>query len=582
MPREKKKPIDVSKLAGVPPTDIRELDVLQKIHAMYAMGRLEYLLLDHQLDDYHDFHRWNVLRQLPGYLQVMEAQGGLFDNLWVDECGRRYGKTAQWLVRDYEAAVRRPGARGLIACAFQKNIGEIIVPLTKVLFKDAPPGYFPEYHGTKGAEHECLYIEATDSIVKLVGIDKHPDATRGQFLDFAHLSECCFVKGLEELVTATIMPQFQGRPWAWIGLESSTARQPDCDFNRVFRIDAQARGTYRKHTIRDNSRLSDEEIVKEENRCGGRESVVCRRELYCEETRDPDDMIVPEFDESYHVVDPREWPMPKYALAGVGLDPGVTDPLGLVFGYMDWERQTLVIQSDWMKSNASTGEAASVIRATELDLWGSEHKEPGTKGRDAQLPHAQLTGAGKLWVPPPGALTYWEMNSRTLRPSPFIRVSDVANRFILDLNEDHGLNVHKAEKGPGSADADLQHLRMMFQYKAKSGYPRIVILRNGRTEHLIAQLRSGMWNTDENGHRTDWARSKALGHCDCLAALKYLARELVTYKNRNPNRPSVLDIHDSEVHIPTKIREEVRGPAAPVFNRAAGSQASRPARGFRR
>lgn len=574
--------LDHAKFAHVQPTNIRELDVLQKVHAMFALGRLDFILREYQVSDYRDFRRWNVMRQMPGYQAIVEAQGALYDNLWLDECGRRYGKTVQWLVRDVEEAIRRPGCRGLIACAFQKNIGEIIVPLTKVLFKDAPPGYFPEYHSTKGAEHECLYVPATDSIIKLVGIDKHPDATRGQFLDFAHISEGAFVKGLEELVTATIMPQFIGRPHAWIGIESSTARVSDCDFNRVFRVDAQLRDCYRKHTIRDNSTLSEEEIAKEERRCGGKDSVVAQRELYCVESRDPDDMIVPEFDESFHVVDPADWPMPTYALAGVGLDPGVTDPCGLVFGYMDWARQTLVIQSAWQRGNASTGEVASVVRATELDLWGSEHKEPGEKGRDTKLPSAEFTGAGKLWVPPQGALTYWEENSKTLRPSPFMRVSDIENRFILDLNQDHALNVQKAEKGPGSADADLQHLRMMFQWKSKTGFPRIVILKNGRTEHLIAQLRSGMWNTDENGHRTDWMRSKQLGHCDCLAALKYLARSLVTYKNRNPNRPAVLDIHDSEVHIPTKLREEVRGTTATVFGRSNGQQTTRKVRGFGR
>jgi hypothetical protein len=556
--------IDPKVILNTPPSRFTDLDVVQRIEAFYKMGRLDWRLREYQVPDYRDFRVWNAMRQLPGYQAVVEAQGALFDNLWVDECGRRYGKTVQWLVRDVEEAIRRPGCRGLIACAFQKNIGEIIVPLTKVLFENAPDGYFPEYHSTKGAEHECLVIPATGSIIKLVGIDKHPDATRGQFLDFAHVSEGAFVKGLEELVTATIMPQFIGRPWAWIAIESSTAKMPDCDFNRVFRVDAQARGAYRKHTIGENTTLTEEEIAKEERRCGGKGSPVARRELWCEETRDPDDMVVPEFDETYHVVDPADWPMPKYALAYVGIDPGTTDPLGLIFAYTNWERGTLVIQADWMKPNASTGEVAGVIRATELDLWGSDHKEPGEKGRDVRLVAPATTGAGKVWVPPEGSLTYWDVGSRTLRPNPYIRTSDIANRFILDLNTDHGLDVQKADKGPGSADADIQNLRMLFQYKNKNGWPRIAILKNGRTENIIAQLRSGMWNTDDNNHRTDFVRTKALGHLDCLAALKYLARE--ARPNRNPNRPDVVDMHNSEVHIPDRLREKLRAPeTAPAF-----------------
>lgn len=550
---------DVSAVLKVAPTPFTQLSAEQKIEALYKMGRLDFLLLDHQVDDYRAFRVWNVMRQMPEYQAVVEAQGALFDNLWLDECGRRYGKSAQWLIRDYEEAIRRPGTRGLIACAFQKNIGEIIVPLTKVLFRDAPPGYFPEYHGTKGAEHECLYVEATDSIIKLVGIDKHPDATRGQFLDFAHISEGAFVKGLEELVTATIMPQFQGRPWAWIGIESSTAKVSDCDFNRVFRLDAQARGAYRKHTIAENSRLTPEDIAKEERRSGGKDSVVCQRELYCVEMRDPDDMIVPEFEESYHVVDPADWPMPKHALAHSALDPGTTDPCGLTLGYFDWERQTLVIQAAWQKANASTREVATVMCGLENTFWGSDHKEVGERGRDTMLKAAMPTGAGKVWEAPPGALTWWDTGGRTLRPNPYNRTSDISNRFVLDLNEDYALDVGKTEKSPGSAEANLQHVRLMFQYKNKTGFPRIVILKNGHTEPLIQQLRSGTWNTDDNGHRTDWQRSKQLGHCDCLASLLYMAREV--RPTRNPNRPDVVDIHSSEVHIPERMREQIKAPA---------------------
>jgi hypothetical protein len=518
--------------------------------ALYRMGDVGHLALDHQQEDYEAFHDWNADRQTARHLKWVQDIGALFDNMWVDECGRRWGKTAKWLLLDYEAAVRRPNARGLIACAYQKNIGEIIVPLTKVLFKDAPKGYFPKYRGTIGAEHECLVIPATGSIIKLVGIDKHPDATRGQFLDFAHLSEAGFVKGLEELVTATIMPQFQGRPWAWIGLESSTAKVPDCDFNRVFRPDAQTRGTYRKHTIADNTRLTAEDIVKEERRCGGKDSAVCRRELYCEEVRDEDEMIVPEFNEAVHVVDPDEWLSPKHAFAYVGIDPGTTDPLGLCFAYTDFARQTLVVQGAWQRANASTDTVVGVLARYEALFWGTKHT--GRPSRDAEVADAVYNGAGKLWEAPDAALTYWDVQTRSLRANPYLRTSDISNRFILDLNQDHGLNVVKADKSPGSAEADILHLRTMFRLN------KIVVLRNGHTEQLIQQLRSGTWNTDETGHRTDWTRTKALGHCDCLAALKYLARGIRL--NACPDRPAVVDAAASEIHIPDRLRQQLKSP----------------------
>ena len=515
------------------------------------------MLQKHQTADYDAFRDWNDTRRSTEHMRRVAELGALFDNLWIDECGRRHGKTVKWLVTDIEEMIRRPGCRGLIATPMQKAIGGIIVPLTKMIFKDAPAGYFPKYVGSKDADHQGLYIEATDSFCKLVGLDKHPDATRGQFLDFCHITEAAFVKGLEELVTAVIMPQFRFRPWAWLAMETSTAKAPDCDFNRIFREDARLRGTYRMHTIRDNTSLTEEEIATEERRSGGRDNPICRRELYCEEIRDPDDMIVPEFDEKVHVVDPQAWQQPKHALTHVGLDPGVSDPCGLVWLYLDWARQCIVVQAAWQKSNASTGEVVRVSQEMERDLWGSAHREAGERKRELSIRDATLTGDNKVWEQPESAMTFWDQGEWTLKPNPYSRISDIDNRFILDLNEDYGMNVRKAQKGPGSAEADTEHLRMLFSSRPV----RIVILRNGKTDLLIQQLRSGMWNTDENNHRTDWQRTKTLGHLDCLAALKYVVRDVLW--KRNPNPPAhVLDPHMQNHHVPQEIRERAKGETA--------------------
>lgn len=526
-------------------------DTAAAIAATYEAGSLSWKLKDYQLPEYDDFCDWNTKRQSRAYLQWVKEIDGLYDNLWLDECGRRYGKTVKWLCIQYIDALRRPGFRGVIATPLRSSIGGIIVPLTKLIFADAPVKLFPRYKGSNGADHECLYIEALDSTIKLVGLDKHPDATRGQFLDAAHITEAAFVKDLYELVTAVLMPQFRYRPWAWIALESSTAKAPDCDFNRVFREDAKLRGTYRMRTIRDNPELTEEEIETEERRSGGKDSHVCRRELYCEEVRDPDDMVIPEFDEEVHVV--AEWPTPDYAIAYEGFDPGLTDPCGLVGGYLDWAHQCFVIQFGWHRSNASTGEVVATAQAFERQFWGSGHRAPGERRRELSISDALVTGDGKVWEAPDEALTYWEEGEWSLKPNPYGRISDIANRFILDLNVDYGMHIRPALKGPGSADADLQHLRTLFAARPA----RIRIVRNGHTDGIIAQLRSGMWNTDDNGHRTDWQRSKTLGHLDELAALKYLVRDINW--QRNPNMPAHVEPRATDMHVPQEIRDRAKG-----------------------
>lgn len=542
---------------------------------MYEAGSLRHKLQPHQLDDYDAFRAWNVARQTAEHLSWAAGIGALFDNLWVDECGRRYGKTIKWLVTDVEEMLRRPGCRGMIATPLQSSIGGIIVPLTKRLFADAPREYYPRFVTTHEGDGMGLYIESTDSFCKLIGLDKHPDKTRGQFLDFCHITEAAFVKDLDGLTTEVIMPQFRFRPWAWMADESSTAKAPDCDFNRVYRADAMLRGTYRKHPIEDNTQLTEDEIEREYRRSGGRGSARARRELGCEEIRDADEMVVPEFDESVHVVHPDAWPRPKHALAHVGLDPGVTDPFGMVWLYFDWPRQCIVVEGAWQRANASTGEVVRVTHEFERELWGSSHRGAGERRRELSIRDAMTTADGKVWEAPDDGLTYWDETEWSLKPNPYSRVSDIANRFILDMNTDYGMNVRPAEKSPGSKEADTEHLRMLFSSRPV----KIVILRNGRTELLIQQLRSGMWNTDETGHRTDWQRSRTLGHLDCLAALKYVVRD-VNWQ-RNPNPAPVIDPSLQDRYVPPELRARARGQRVSETFGGRGQHSFARGRGYR-
>jgi hypothetical protein len=527
------------------------------VATMYEHGQLRFKLQRHQRSDYDAFRAWNVERQQPGYRDEIKRLDALYDNLWVDECGRRHGKTARDLVLDVEEMLRMPGCRGLIATPLAKAIGGIIVPLTKILFRDAPPGYFPRYVRSHGADGAGLYIEATDSYCKLIGLDKNPDATRGEYLDFAHISEAGFVKGLYELVTSVLGPQFRYRPHAWLAMETSTAKVADCEFNVEFREDAKLRGAYRLHPITDNTALSADDIDQEERRSGGKGSAQCQRELYCELTRDPDDMVVPEFDESVHVV--ADWPQPPYAMAHVGFDPGTTDPHGLVWLYFDWMHQCIVVQGAWARSNASTGTIAATTKEFESAFWGSDHKQPGERKRELSIRDATLTGDLKAWEAPKQALTYWDPGEYSLKPNPYSRISDIDNQFVLDMNTDHGMNVRPAVKVPGSKEADTEHLRVLFSARPR----KIVILRNGHTEPLIMQLRSGEWNTDETGHRTDWKRTKTLGHLDCIAALKYVVRDVQW--NRNPNMPAHVDPRQLDHHVPDEIRDRARAAQVAVY-----------------
>lgn len=516
----------------------------------------------HHAADYHAFRRWNVERQSPVHRRAMRAKGAFYDNVWCDEMGRRVGKTGKWLMIGAEESIRRPGCRGLIFTAKQKSIGGIIVPLAKKLFADAPLGYRPEYKGTHGADHEGLWFPATESFIKLVGVDTHPDATRGQFLDWAVGSEAAFIKGLDELLTGNIVHQFQMRPWAWLALESSTGKAADCDFNRIFREDAKLRGTYRMKTIRDNPMLTEEEVETEEARSGGADSPACQRELYCVPVRDPEDSVVPEFNEIVHVVPPGK--VPDYAHAYVGMDPGMRDPLGLVWGFWDFERAKLVLQSSFAERNCSTARAAVVMKERERALWGTEHRDAEADdaarlawltGRTDVQPEkaplqaaagATLTGDGRLWHPPEGALVYWDDASEQFKPNPYVRISDVDPRMVGDLLGEHGISFGITAKD--DAEAQLNAVRNMFRLG------KIEVWDTPENQaHLVPQLRSGQWNEK----RTDWDRTPTLGHLDCLAALIYLLRNV--NRGKNPTPPKVIDRKAANLALLPWHKEDRRG-----------------------
>lgn len=525
---------------------------------------MRYKFQAHQLAFYDAFHAWNVERQTRAYLDTMRELGAQYDNMWLNRWSRRVGKTSDSLLLGAEASAQYAnrtgeGALGMIAIPVQKKIGGVLVPLTRALFKDAPHGYFPEHRSSGGGLHEHLYIPAIESRIVLVGINDHPRALAGTYLDFFVGTEFGFTEaGMADEYTSVIQPQFQRRPWAWSLIESSEPEIPDHDFNKRFKPDAMARKAFWSMVITDNTSLTPEEIDDEIRRTGGRNHPTCKRELFNEVAVDPEVMLVPEFDEDLHVVDPQWYPQPKYALAWEGHDPGTTDPQGLVGGYLDWDRQQLVIQFAWQEPNASTGRVVAVTQGFERKLWGTEHADAWHRagGEPLQhIAHAEKTGMGQVWFAPDRSLTYWDDTTETLRPNPFARISDIDNQFIIDLNKDHAMGIRAAEKGPGSADADLQFLRNLFEERhPDTGKPLIVILKNGKTEHLIQQLRSGRWKMRDGIHKVDWERSKLLGHCDCIAALKYMVRDVRW--NRKPSPPKHRDMNAPGIFVPDSLKRD--------------------------
>lgn len=549
---------------------LSELSFDEQRELAWKAGDLSYMVLPHQRDVYDAFWEWQATKHLIEMRRRWRAAGWKFYRLWCWEIARRWGKTVLALLLVIEFCIRRPGSTGLLCTAYQNSIGSIVLKILRTVFEpEAPPGYCPEYRTTKDGEHHLLYIPAVNSTINLVGLDLHSNKTRGNFQDFCVVTEGGFVSPgtLEDVYTSVIVSQFRGRPWAWALFESSTSEVPDHEIQTKFKEDCIGRGTHVLRTI-DDSDLTEEEIEFELEELGGRESATAQREAYCRLIADEQRAVCPSFREELDVVDEDELERPMYACAITSLDPGVRDKCGVVFFYVDFLTATLVVQSAYAESNKNTEIIAEVIRSTESRLWQATPaaKRPlravriqdllkptaESQGPAADLQHhgtdiigAKVLPGNVVWDAPEGALTWWDDEKRSLMANPSRRVSDVATQMQLDLRQLHGLSFDTAKKGAGSKKAHINHLDVLLKQR------RIKIVRNAETASLISQLRSGRWN--EN--RTDFEKSKTLGHLDALMALAYGVR--VVPWERNPWRPTHVDPYAHDLIVPEDYKAKV-------------------------
>lgn len=529
-----------------PPIDV-DLSFEDRLEAaaraeLWHRGELcSWKLEEHQLEVWKLFEEWNERRHTPEYTLSSELNGATLDDVWVEKLARRFGKTAKWIIGASQICLRNPGYIGTYATAFQKDIAEIIVPLCNLLLADGPDSLRPKYQGTKQGSHEGLFFP-NGSIIRLVGIDEHPDALRGRFSDFFIISEAGYVRNLEETVRSVILPQFQRRPHAFLALESSAPKQAGHDFERVFVPDAKVRGALCTRTLDDNKAISDKDRAKYIREAGGRGHPTCEREYYNDIRLDTESAVVPEFDFRRHVVS-RETlgPLPEHYQAYVAADPGSRDLFGLVFAYWDFERARLVVQRSWARRNAPTRKVAAVVAAYEYLLWGREPHpkmdrflDPGNgwhsllRGEETEFLADDLSRICKSGAKfqdkfvqrptSPQLSTYFRDGKFHVNPAH--RSTDVDPRMVQDMSIEYGLLFSPTAKD----DAEAQ--RNVLRDAVHAG--KVVFLKDAGP--VIDHIQNAEWNEK----RTDYERHPVYGHFDCLAALIYLFRNISMQANPNP------------------------------------------------
>ncbi len=470
-------------------------------------GVLRHLLRDHQLAAYDAYRAWE--------LQPPANSNGQYARIFVLDIARRWGKTTLAVLIRIEDCIRNPGSAYRYVTAFQKDIEEIIDDVSRSLLDTCPDDLRPVYKGSQGAQSAGFYFP-NGSVLKLAGLDKHPNALRGRASDGDCLSEAYFIRNLQSSVKNVLYAQYQGRDHARMILESSAPDQPETEYDKVFVADAKLRGAYFFATIDDNTHLRDEDREEFIRAAGGKDDPDCQREYYGIRTRDARRVLVPEFKPLVHVVHTER---PKHFHGYVGGDPGIRDLFGLVFGYWHAPLRRLVIERSWAGGgeDAATGAVAKRVAATEAELWALKTPGNDTDALTAHRPEA----------------TYW--NGAKLCGQPYLRVADTELRLIQDMWIEHRLRFQAADKGDGK-DAALLNLR--------NGFADMQITIEPDAGPIIDHLLHGKWNE----RKTEWERHKHYGHFDCVAALQYLWR--VVNKNANPAPPETFGRATDSVFIP--------------------------------
>jgi hypothetical protein len=181
------------------------------------------------------------------------------------------------------------------------------------------------------------------------------------------------------------------------------------------------------------------------------------------------------------------------------LDTGWNDWNAALFGYVDFTRQTLVIEDEVVARYQSTGAIAELIRSKELLHYGKNPRKP-------------------------------------------VRMGDLTEQALADMRLDHKIFIKPADK------YDRESAIATLRTGIMAGRVEI----HERCRNLIYQCRNGIWNKQ----RTQFERSERIGHCDALAALIYLYRMARWHHNPFPD-PASPELFGETFYSPHKNKRKI-------------------------
>ena len=404
-----------------------------------------------------------------GQMVIESAYQQVKAKLFVANCSRRFGKT-YWVVKECDKVARtKEKARVKVATAFLTDLEEFIYPAFDKFFEDCPDDLRPVWNSTKKK-----FIYDNGSEIQLIGLDRKPNGGRGNYCDLYVFDEAAFITNVSYIYSSVVVPMTMYREGARIIMISTPPKSPDHDF-KDFIIKAKAENAYVELDIYKNPMVTPEMITEYRKECLTETDWL--REYMCQLVTDQTLAIVPEANKKDFKRAPIDENYKHYHKYNA-MDLGVRDLNVSLYGYYDFMRGKLVIERESVMNgpDMTTPKLAEQIKRDETELWGEN-------------------------------------------PAVYKRVADNNNPLLLlDLGNIHGLYFHATSK-------DELHA-MVNEMRVWVANNRVEI--DESCQYLLGSLRYGLWNEK----RTEFARSKVLGHYDAVAALMYLIRNID--QNANP------------------------------------------------
>lgn len=418
----------------------------------------------------------------PGQSVIEESYLRVKNKLFVANCSRRFGKTYWVAVEAIRVARSKQLARIKIASAFLKDVEEYIVPTFDIIMEDMPEELKPTY-----LESKKKFIFSNGSEIQIVGLDKNPNAGRGNYCDLYIFDEAGYIKNLSYIYSSIVVPMTMYREGARIIMISTPPKTPDHDFISFIQK-AKLEDAYVELDIFKNPMVTNELAAEYKAEC--LTDTDWEREYLCKIVTDKTSAIIPEVyksDITRQLKDENYDYYHKY----VSMDLGVRDFNVTIFGYYDFKRAKLVIEREHVMNgpDMTTPKLHAAISAIEKDLWDGKE--------------------------------------------PYKRVADNNNPLLLlDLGAIHNMFFHSTSKD--NLHAMVNNLRIWVSNN------RIEI--DSSCTFLIDSLRYGVWNEQ----RSEFARSKSLGHYDAIASLMYLVRNIDEHSNPIPTKLKFDQYSDEE------------------------------------